>query len=202
MKDAGMNPDGSGRGAMAAGMGPRESVLFLVEKTRGENVLEAVNFNSPQQTVVAGDIAAVERFSELAKEDRSLGVKAIPLSVSGAFHSPIMQPAADGLAEALKEFTFGPPKYEIYLNTTGQPFENTASNSAVKEVMVRQMVNPVLWQKTIESMNDANIDLIIEVGPGKTLSGLTKKIAPELTALHIEDFETLKETIALIKEVM
>jgi [acyl-carrier-protein] S-malonyltransferase len=210
MKAAGTNPDGSQRGTMAAGMGDRAAVLALVEKARDGDVLEAVNFNSPQQTVVAGDAAAVERFAQMAKEDRSLGVKAIPLSVSGAFHSPIMQPAADGFAEALEGYTFGPPKYPVYLNVTGESFETKGDGSsvlasaieadkAVKSAMVRQIRNPVEWQRTIETMKDDGIKTIIEVGPGKTLSGFVKKIAPELTSLHVEDAESLEKTIDFIK---
>ena len=203
MKEAGTNPDGSQRGTMAAGMGDREAVLSLVEKTRGEDILEAVNFNSPQQTVVAGDVVAVERFAELAKEDRSLGVKAIPLPVSGAFHSPLMRPAAEGLAEALENTSFGEPKYTVYLNETGKTLEEYPSDSDSgadpKTIMVRQMQSPVQWQKTIEAMKDSGVETIIEVGPGKTLTGLAKKISPEITALNVEDKESLEKAVSLLQ---
>jgi [acyl-carrier-protein] S-malonyltransferase len=199
MKEAGTNPDGSQRGTMAAGMGDPGAVLALVEKAREDGVLEAVNFNSPQQTVVAGDMAAVERFTALAKEDRSLGVKAIPLPVSGAFHSPIMQPAAEGLAEALEGFSFGAPKCTVYLNATGEVFEAfncgcgecECPDKKAKMNLVRQIQSPVQWQKIIEAMKETGIETIIEVGPGKTLSGLAKKIAPDLTVLNVEDAESL-----------
>ena len=202
MKEAGTNPDGSQRGSMAAGMGSKDAVLELVEKTREDGILEAVNFNCPQQTVVAGDIAAVERFADLAKEDRSLGVKAIPLPVSGAFHSPIMQPASDMMKDSLEGHSFEAPKYMVYLNETGETFEDYDSDAGEKAkiVMTQQMKNPVLWQKTIENMRDSGIETIIEVGPGKTLTGLAKKIAPELTALHVEDKESLDNAIAFVSE--
>ncbi len=224
MKEAGTDPDGSQRGTMAAGMGDKAAVLSLVEKTRGEGILEAVNFNSPQQTVVAGDVAAVERFVAFAKEDRSLGVKAIPLSVSGAFHSPIMRPAAEGLAKALEGFSFGAPGIPVYLNETGRIFEDHESvvekernsgncsaadftadvdiDARVKEIMVRQIQSPVQWQKTIEAMTQDGVKAIIEVGPGKTLTGLIKKIAPEITAVNIEDAETLAAAVDTIRAVM
>jgi [acyl-carrier-protein] S-malonyltransferase len=199
MKDAGTNPDGSQRGTMAAGMGDPGAVLALVEKARENGVLEAVNFNSPQQTVVAGDMAAVERFAALAKEDRSLGVKAIPLPVSGAFHSPLMKPAAEGLAGVLEDFSFSEPKCTLYLNATGGTFEDfdcgcgacECPDKKVKTILVRQIQSPVQWLKTIEAMKDAGIEAIIEVGPGKTLSGLAKKIEPDLTVLNVEDAESL-----------
>jgi len=203
MKAAGTNPDGSRRGTMAAGMGAVDAVLALVEKARGGDVLEAVNFNSPQQTVVAGDAAAVERFADLAKEDRSLGVKAIPLAVSGAFHSPIMRPAAEGLAEALKDYSFNVPTLSVYLNATGETYESFGMGEAAakaRAVMARQIQSPVYWQKTIEAMAGAGIEMIIEVGPGKTLSGLVRKTAPGITTLHVEDAESLAETVKHIKE--
>ena len=210
MKEAGTNPDGSQKGTMAAGMGDPGAVLALVEKARGEGVLEAVNFNSPGQTVVAGDMTAVERFAALAKEDRSLGVKAIPLPVSGAFHSPLMKPAAEGLAEALEEFTFGPPKCNVYLNVTGGLFEDFSCDCCccegassdpdkkAKANFVCQIQSPVQWQKIIEAMKDAGIEAIVEVGPGKTLSGLAKKIAPELLVLNVEDAESLAAAVSLL----
>jgi [acyl-carrier-protein] S-malonyltransferase len=243
MKEAGTGPDGGRRGAMAAGMGGKDAVLALVEKARGDDILEAVNFNSPQQTVVAGDAAAVERFAAIAKEDRSLGVKAVPLPVSGAFHSPIMRPAGEGLAEALDAYTFYGPSLPVYLNTTGGTFEefglaeeagghepsaapglddavykqseNSVSagnepsagdelsgapgpDTRAKAIMARQVYSPVQWQRTIEAMAGAGVDVFIEVGPGKTLSGLVKKIAPGLTALHVEDAESLSETVQFV----
>jgi len=205
MKAAGTAEDGTQRGSMAAGMGDRQKVLDLVEKARGEGVLEAVNFNSPLQTVVAGDIAAIERFASLAAADRSLGVKAIPLSVSGAFHSALMRPAGEGLAEALKDFSFSDPSLPVILNVTGGTYEEYAeaaigtANSKVRAIMVCQIQNPVFWQHTIEAMVSGGIEAIVEVGPGKTLTGLTKKIAPDTTALHVEDTESLLGAAACIK---
>ncbi|MDR1815183.1 MAG: ACP S-malonyltransferase [Clostridiales Family XIII bacterium] len=218
MKEAGRYADGSPRGAMAAGMGAPEAVLALVERARAGEVLEAVNFNSPQQTVVAGDAAAVERFAAMAKEDRSLGVKAIPLAVSGAFHSPIMAPAGEGLAAALEGYAFRAPEVAVYVNVTGSGLLDSAAAAAgglaqndnaiggkptqsgdvsalVKDVMVRQIQSPVQWQRTIENIVAAGAEIIIEVGPGKTLTGLTKKIAPHVVALHVEDAETLAEVM-------
>ena len=196
MKAAGTNQDGSQRGAMAAGVGSRDAVVALVEKAREDSVLEAVNFNSPGQTVVAGDMVAVKRFTTLAASDRSFGVKAIPLPVSGAFHSPIMRPAAEALASELENYTFGEPVIPVYLNSTGESFRGSGMDASanIRAIMVRQIQSPVYWQKTIEAMAAAGIGTIIEVGPGKTLTGLAKKIAPEITALHIEDAESLAET--------
>ena len=196
----------AGAGAMAACIGERDAILDLVEKTREEDVLEAVNYNSPQQTVVAGDTVAVERLAGLAAGDRGLGVKAIPLSVSGAFHSPLMRPAAEGLAEALKNFSFHDPTLPVYINVTGGLYEEYSeaavgsANSKMRALMVCHIQSPVHWQHTIERMAASGIKTIIETGPGKTLTGLTKKIAPELVALNVEDSKSLNDTIEYIKK--
>ena len=217
MKEAGSNPDGSQKGAMAACIGDREGTLGLVEKARGTGILEAVNFNSPQQIVVAGDVAAVERLVELSQGVSGVKVKMLP--VSGAFHSPIMKPAAEGLAGALEGYVFGAPSLPVYLNVTGGTFdeyrfgcdrsmpeadcvyatpEAAVTDAKVKAIMVRQIQSPVYWQTTIEAMVAASIEAIIEVGPGKTLTGLAKKIAPDVKALNVEDADSLAATVAAL----
>ena len=203
MKEAGRYADGSPRGAMAAAMGDPEAVVSLVSRVREGDVLDAVNFNAPTQTVIAGDRTAVERFTDAAKEDRSLGVKAIPLPVSGAFHTSIMAPAAQGLEEALTELSFSAPRLPVFLNVTGDELLASIGGSFVperlKEIMVRQVQNPVQWRKSIESMAAAGASVFVEVGPGKTLSGLVKKTLPDAVAYSVEDAESLAETVAALK---
>jgi len=200
-----MKEAGERSGAMAAGMGERDAVLSLVGKARGDDVLEAVNYNSPLQTVVAGDAQAVERFASLAAADRGLGVKAIPLPVSGAFHSPLMRPAADAFTEELKKYSFYEPLLPVYLNVTGGAYREYSdaalgtTNAKIKAIMVCQIYNPVFWQQTIEAMKADGITTVIEAGPGKVLTGLVKKTSPEMTALHVEDAESLAEAINYIK---
>ncbi|MDR0519652.1 MAG: ACP S-malonyltransferase, partial [Clostridiales Family XIII bacterium] len=117
MAAAGKHYDGTPRGAMAAVLGAKDDIVELVERARGQWVLEAVNFNAPTQTVIAGDAEAIEAFSALAK---SLGKKlrVMPLPVSTAFHSPIMAAASDGIRAAAAKIPFGDPSCEIYLNMT------------------------------------------------------------------------------------
>jgi len=168
-------------------------------------VLEAVNFNSPKQTVVAGDVAAIERFAALAAADRGLGVKAIKLPVSGAFHSPIMKPAAEGFTEALGDYSFCAPSIPVYLNVTGGSYEGYAAatvgsaSAKIKALMVCQLQSPVQWQAIVEAMAADGIGAIIEIGPGKTLSGLVKKITPEIATAHVEDAESLAEVVERVK---
>lgn len=203
MKEAGTNADGSPRGTMAAVLGNKDTVVELIEKVKEGDVLEAVNFNCATQTVVAGDVVAIERLVAAAKEDKSLGLKVIPLSVGGAFHSEIMQPAADGLAEALAKYTFNQPKYNLYINITGDEIAkhigDDFESSKIEEILFKQIKSPVYWQTTVENMVRDGVNTIIEFGPGKTLSGLVKKTAPELNILHVENKETLDDVVAKLK---
>ena len=203
MKEAGTNADGSPRGTMAAVLGNKDAVVSLVEKIKGNDVLEAVNFNCATQTVVAGDVEAIERLAAAAKEDKSLGLKVIPLSVGGAFHSEIMQPAADGLAEALSKCEFHAPECNLYINITGDEINKTLGDSfessKIEEILFKQIKSPVYWQTTVENMVRDGINTIIEMGPGKTLSGLVKKTAPDVTILHIENEETLQEVVSKLR---
>jgi len=208
MKQAGKNPDGSNRGAMAAGIGTREAIEALVDRAREADVLAAVNFNSPGQTVVAGDSAAVARFIAITKEDRASGVKALPLSVSGAFHSALMHPAAEGLSKTLASVEFRKPSLPVFLNVTGKALETDATKSSalqdfseyMRDILVSQIQSPVQWIRTVESMVALGVNTIVEVGPGRTLSGLVKKIAPKVRTMNVEDAETLKATVAALSE--
>jgi [acyl-carrier-protein] S-malonyltransferase len=202
MADAGRYPDGSPRGVMAAVLGDKDDILALVEVSRGNDVLEAVNFNSANQTVIAGDALAVTRFSANAK-DSGKKLRPIPLAVSTAFHSPIMEPAANGIIDAASEIKFLEAIYPVYLNMTGETLDTYLSDKkeyqeAVQSVLGLQAKSPVQWQKTIENIAALEVDAIIELGPGKTLTGLNKKNAPGVLALHVEDEESLNETIGAL----
>ncbi|MGI6721446.1 MAG: ACP S-malonyltransferase [Anaerovoracaceae bacterium] len=202
MNEAGMDENGEQRGGMVAGFGRREDICAVVEEARGDDILEAVNFNSPVQTVVAGTKPALERFIEVAKEKK---VKAKMLSVSTAFHSPLMIPAAKKLKQLLLESEIRKPDHKIYSNVTGRDMmENYDGGDIVEyvaDLMSRQAMSPVYWQETIENMVKDGVELVIEVGPGKTLSGLAKKIDKNLKTLHVEDQESLEKTIEELEEI-
>ncbi|MDR0852480.1 MAG: ACP S-malonyltransferase [Clostridiales Family XIII bacterium] len=205
MTASGRYPDGSPRGMMAAVLGSVSDILKLVESAREEDVLEAVNFNSASQTVIAGDTRAIARFGEKAKI-AGVKVKVIPLAVSTAFHSPIMNEASDGLAEIAKEFTFGSALYPVYLNLSGETLDTYGTGAEeyqekIRAILTAQVKSPVYWQKTVENLVKAGAAAIIEIGPGKTLTGLTKKTVPNMLALHVEDEETLNETIAALDDL-
>lgn len=151
-----------------------------------ENVFP-VNYNCPGQLVVAGEKAALQAFCETVN---TAGGKAIPLSVSGAFHSPFMKEAAAALSDALNGFKLAAPTIPVYSNFTALPYGENA-----RELIAAQVKNPVLWQKTIENMLANGIDTFIEVGAGKTLSGLIKKISSNALTYNVEDRDSLETTL-------
>lgn len=203
MQAAGRDEDGNAKGTMAAALGKREKILDLVEQAREDGILEGVNFNSPKQTVVAGDKAAVARFAELAKENR---IKAIPLSVSTAFHSPMMIPAAEKLKDVLRQAELKMPEITVYADVTADDIMKDYDGGDLKdylvEIMAKQAMSPVYWEEIIRRFEADGVKAIIEVGPGTTLSGLTKKTCKEIAALNVENVETLQETIAQLKELV
>lgn len=203
MQEAGRDEDGNAKGTMAAALGKREKILDLVEQAREDGILEGVNFNSPKQTVVAGDKAAVARFAELAKESR---IKAIPLSVSTAFHSPMMIPAAEKLKDVLRQAELKMPEITVYADVTADDIMKDYDGGDLKdylvEIMAKQAMSPVYWEEIIRRFEADGVKAIIEVGPGTTLSGLTKKTCKEIAALNVENVETLQETIAQLKELV
>lgn len=203
MQEAGRDEDGNAKGTMAAALGKREKILDLVEQAREDGILEGVNFNSPKQTVVAGDKAAVARFAELAKENR---IKAIPLSVSTAFHSPMMIPAAEKLKDVLRQAELKMPEITVYADVTADDIMKGYDGGDLKdylvEIMAKQAMSPVYWEEIIRRFEADGVKAIIEVGPGTTLSGLTKKTCKEIAALNVENVETLQETIAQLKELV
>lgn len=203
MQEAGRDEDGNAKGTMAAALGKREKILDLVEQAREDGILEGVNFNSPKQTVVAGDKAAVARFAELAKENR---IKAISLSVSTAFHSPMMIPAAEKLKDVLRQAELKMPEITVYADVTADDIMKDYDGGDLKdylvEIMAKQAMSPVYWEEIIRRFEADGVKAIIEVGPGTTLSGLTKKTCKEIAALNVENVETLQETIAQLKELV
>lgn len=165
-----------------------ETVKELCEKAYD---VYPVNFNSPGQTVVAGTKPGLEKLKEVLKE---YPCKAVDLPVSGGFHSLFMDTAAASFANALESYSINSPKIPVYANVTSLPYDNK-----VKETMTRQINNPVLWQKTIENMLENGVSTFIEVGAGKVLSGLIKKISSDAIVYNVEDEQTLKDTVKAVK---
>ena len=172
------------------------AVLKLDSETVTKTVAEfdnlyAVNYNCPGQTVVSGLKSSMPAFEEKVKE---LGGRCIPLAVSGAFHSPFMSDAADKFESELKAYEITAPKIPVYANLTAKPYEDDIAST-----LKMQMQSPVKWQETIENMIANGFTDFIEVGPGKTLCGLIKKISKEVNVYSVENAETLLETVEAVK---
>ena len=187
-----------GEGAMAAVMGmEREKVVEIcaeVEKEAG--AVQAVNFNCPGQIVIAGKMVAVEKAAAALK---AAGAKrAIMLPVSAPFHSTLLQPAAEKLALELEKVSFHEPKLPVVANVTGKISTNS---NEIKQLLVTQAANPVLWEDCVATVAAYGATVSVEVGPGKVLTGFTKKIAPEIATFNVEDMESLQKTLDYFKEV-
>lgn len=180
----------SGNGRMAAILRLDPAVIESV-CARFDQVW-AVNYNSPGQTVVSGIEGSVH---DVVKECEKLGGRAIVLSVSGAFHSPLMEDASKMLVGVLSQKKRFSTKIPVYSNVTGE----VAEEGRLKELIALQVKSPVLWSKTIESMKRNGIGLFIEIGPGKVLSGLIKKIIPEAIVTNVEDAASLNAAKELLK---
>ena len=170
-------------GSMAAVLGmDAEKIKEILKSVDG--VVEAVNFNEPNQTVIAGSKEAVEKACVVLKE---AGAKrAIPLAVSGPFHSSLMKEAGEKLKEEAQKYTFSIGKVKIVANTTAELLE---SDSEVKDEIYRQSFGPVKWVDTINKLKSLGVTKIYEIGAGKVLSGLIKKIDKEIEVENIELIE-------------
>lgn len=150
-----------------------------------------VNYNSPQQTAVAG---APEQLQAFAADVKAAGGRAVPLAVSGAFHSPYMDSAAEKLVDYLQPVTVQQGRCTVYANRTAQPY----TLATAKKLMASQVNHPVQWVKTINQMIADGVNCFIEVGPGKTLSGLVKKINAEVQVYKVENQVDLAELLQSI----
>ncbi len=147
-----------------------EEICDLVSKEVGEIVVPA-NYNAPGQLVISGHVKAVEKAVEMAKEKGAR--KAVLLAVSGAFHSPFMEPARQKLASAIEQLAFNKPKVPVYQNVTAAPETDPGK---IKENLIIQLTSPVKWKQTILNMKANGIEEFREVGPGKVLTGLIRRI--------------------------
>ena len=181
----------SGTGGMAAILGlPDEEVVNVCVGYKGEGVVEPVNFNSPGQVVVAGSKEAVDNICELMKE---AGAKrAVPLQVSVPSHCSLMNSASEKFAEYINQTNIQLPNVSVIHNVDALSSSNI---SLIKQNLIDQIKKPVLWTQTISNMSNLGVKKIIECGPGKVLSGLTRRIDKSLSANAIIDKNSLEETI-------
>ena len=186
-RDATANP-----GAMTAimGAGPDE-VAALCEQVDGE--VQPANYNTPSQTVITGEKNAVAQAGALAK---AKGLKAIPLKVSGAWHSPLIAEAGKDMAAALEPLSFAAPTCLHVPNTTGEP---TNDQGIIKNELMKQLTSPVRWVQTIQALLGQGVDVFIEAGPKNVLAGLIKKTAPpSTTVLGVQEPADLEKVAAIL----
>lgn len=186
-------------GAMAAILGdltePIESICARASADPAGGVVVAANYNCPGQVVISGEVAGVERAMALAKEVG--GRRAMRLTVSGAFHSPLMRPAADGLAAAIAEARFTDPQVPVIANVTAEPVRDAA---AAERLSLEQLTAPVRWSEVVARLAaDHPEALFVELGPGTVLAGLVRKVAPAVATAPCgtaADVENLLSRIA------
>jgi [acyl-carrier-protein] S-malonyltransferase len=189
MNDAAMNTNGS----MAAVIGlDNDTVINIVKDI--DNVYVA-NFNSPGQVVITGGKEQIE--TNLDKFKEAGAKKVIPLSVSGAFHSPLMKNAGELFAQYINDIKFNDIDIPVYTNVDANAEKN---GSELKNKLPKQIYSSVLWTQTINNIQKSGINDFIEIGPGKVLAGLNKKINPEINTLNVNDIETLNMVVSEIKE--
>ncbi len=181
MHEAGLKQSGG----MVAIIGLEEDLLTEVCNKTNTRI---ANYNSPGQMVISGPLESLPLAAELAQARGARRV--VPLQVSGAFHSPLMQPAQEGLSEIIAGIEFRDPDVPIMANTTAQPL---TSAGQLKEELNKQLCNPVQWQQTIEFMISKGLSTFYEIGPGKVLAGLNKRINSEIATHNIGDAMAIRD---------
>lgn len=187
----------AGEGAMAAVLGMDRSELqaAVAEIAANGHIVAAANFNCPGQIVISGAKEGVEQASILLKEKGAK--RAIPLNVSGPFHSPLMEPAAEKLRMVLEKADIQSSRIPVIANVDAQPVTEA---EAIKENLVKQLYSPVLWEDSVQVMLDAGVDTFIEIGSGTVLSGLIKKVNRRVRTFAVSDEESIVKATAALKE--
>lgn len=183
------------KGAMAAVLGLDQSKTEeCCRAASADGTVVVANLNSPGQIVISGWRPAVERAGELCKQ---AGAKRVmPLEVSGPFHSPLMSPAVARLEESIDQLEWKDPGVPVIANCLARPVTTVTQ---VRDALLSQMTSPVRWQESVEYMVAEGVDTFVEVGPGKVLSGLIKRIAGGVKVYNVGDMDSLEKVLASLK---
>lgn len=185
-------------GAMSAILNLSDDKLNEVLKESSTlGLVSVANYNTPDQTVITGENAAVELANRLCSEAGAKRV--IPLPVSGAFHSPLMKPAAENFKKQVKEYNVSDAIIPVITNTDANL---TTDKEEFRTKMSEQIFSSVLWKQTVSLMIEQGIEIFVEIGPGKVLSGMIKKISRSATVYNVQDLESLNKTVAAINELV
>lgn len=186
-----------GTASMAAVLGlDKDSIKKACEEASSLGIVEAANYNCPGQIVIAGEITALEKAMELCLA--SGAKRAMRLNVSGPFHSSLIKSAGDSLGKDLANINISNTKVPLIANISANIIDGEEN---IRQSLINQVSNPVRWDESIEKMINSGIDTFIEIGPGKVLSGLVKKINKNVITLNVEDCKTLEKTLDKIREV-
>lgn len=172
-------------GSMAAILGLDSNKIEEIS-SKIEGIIEAVNYNEPKQTVIAGEKEVIEKSLEIFKENGAK--RAIPLAVSGPFHSSLMKPVADILKNEFENYTWKEPEVPLIANTNSEILNSVVD---IKEELFKQTFGPVKWVDTINKLYENGVTKIYEIGPGKVLAGLIKKINKDIEIINIESIEQI-----------
>ena len=187
----------AGEGAMAAILGlPPAEVLEICKKAADHEVVSPANLNSPEQTVISGNAAAVKRAVEIASQ--SGAKRAVILPVSAPFHCALMAPAQKRLEHDLRAANFAALKIPLITNVDA---EAITTGDEAREALIRQVTSPVRWLDSVHEMIESGVTIFVEVGPGKVLSGLMRQIDRSVRSLNVEDAASLQATIDKIAQL-
>lgn len=187
--------DQPGTMAVFIGLSPEETERVCKEASSEQEPVQPANFNSPEQIAVAGSIPAVRRAMDLAK---AAGAKrALPIPVSGAFHSVLMQSARDGLFGAIQEATFHDAQMPLIANVTAQPVSKAVD---IRHLLIEQLTSPVRWLESMQTLIGLGVDTFVEVGPGAVLKGLLRRIDQNVQVLNADKIESIQGVIATLKQ--
>jgi [acyl-carrier-protein] S-malonyltransferase len=182
-----------GTGAMAAVIGGELSAIEAAcAEARGDQVCSVANSNSPNQVVIAGNTEAVDRAIELLK---GVAKRVIKLNVSAPFHCALMKPAQEKLAPHLERLTFNEPQMPVVTNADARV---TTEPAELRDALLRQVSSPVRWLESMQLLLDKDVETVIEVGPGKVLSGLMRQTNRDVRCLNVEDAASLEATLATL----
>lgn len=173
----------------------RNTLEEVCRKASEKGPVYLANYNCPGQIVIGGNREGAEEACRLALEAGAR--RCLPLKVSGPFHTPLMAPAGKALEEHFAGLTFGEMAFPVYFNCLGRP---KTAEEAIPQLLVRQVQTSVYMEDTIRHMADAGIDTIVEVGPGKALSGFVKKTAPQIRTIPVETAQQLEDAVTLLKK--
>lgn len=180
-------------GTMAALIGlNEEQILEICDSVREYGIAQAANYNCPGQIIISGDVAAIEKAIEIAKGSPYNCRLAKKLEVSGAFHSELMKTSDPPLREALAAIEFNKPQIPVYANYNGLPL---TEKEEIKEALALQLVSPVRWELSVRNMIKDGVSKFVEIGSGKVLTGLIKKIDSNVETLNISNAEDIKKLI-------